>query len=155
MQYRQEYSFKGNTLTTILVFVLVFAGIYFVAKGVFWFLSLLAPVLLIAALIIDYRVALNYGKWLIQLTRNNLLAGLGAILLSVLGYPIVFALLLGKALINRKLRQLKQDEQLRREGELIDFEEVDSRQHRVELPPLREREAEKEKGDSEYDDLFK
>ncbi|MCB0621616.1 MAG: hypothetical protein KDC43_23620 [Saprospiraceae bacterium] len=155
MQYRQEYSFKGNTLTTILVFVLVFAGIYFVAKGVFWFLSLLAPVLLIAALIIDYRVALNYGKWLIQLTRNNLLAGLGAILLSVLGYPIVFALLLGKALFNRKLRQLKQDEQLRREGELIDFEEVDSRQHRVELPPLREREAEKEKGDSEYDDLFK
>jgi hypothetical protein len=145
MQSQREFQMRGNTWTAMIVLILLLVGLFFLARGVFWLLSMLAPVLLIAALIIDYKVAVGYVKWLIRLVKQNWVFGLGAVLLTVIGYPVVFAFLFGKALLNRRIQQA-QEEAL--EGDYIDFEEV-SKEGRVELPPLREKEKR-----TDYDNLF-
>ena len=119
----------------IALLVIVLIAVFFIARGIFWLLSYLAPILLIAAAIIDHRVIINYVKWLIDLTKRNILVGLGAIVLSVIGYPVVFALLLGRALMNRKIKDMEDQERLQREGQLVDYEELDSKPATpVELP---------------------
>lgn len=135
MENRKEFEIKGNTWGAILVMVVALIALFFVAKGVFWLLSILAPILLIAAVIIDHKVLINYVKWLVDMVKRNVLVGLVAIVLSVIGYPVVFALLFGRALMNRKIRDIEKQERIFREGELVDFEEMESKAPPpVELP---------------------
>ncbi|MBK7406851.1 MAG: hypothetical protein IPL49_12695 [Saprospirales bacterium] len=148
MENRKEFQIKGNTWGAILVLVIAFIAVFFIAKSIFWLLSLVAPVLLIAAVIIDYKVLTNYINWLVSLAKRNLLVGLGAIALSIIGYPVVFALLLGRALMNRKLKQIEKQQQVHRDGELVDFEELESQAP----PPL---ELPKEEPEAGYEDMFK
>jgi hypothetical protein len=105
----------------------------------------------------DYRTVLGYGRWLAYLTQRNTLAGIAAILLTVLGFPLVAAFLAGKALLMRGARKAKQEHERRKRGELIDFEEIDSRP--LDLKRLdKERPApikrEEKRKDDKYDDLF-
>ena len=53
-----------NSISSILILVLLFVGLFFVAKSIFTILSWVAPIMLIATLIIDHKVVLGYGKWL-------------------------------------------------------------------------------------------
>lgn len=152
MTYRREFQMKGNTWAAIAVLVLVFIGVFFVARGLFWLLNILAPVMLIATLIIDYKVLVGYGKWIVGLVRRDLLLGLGAILLTLVGYPVVLAFLLGKALMNRKVRQLQKESQKKAEGEWVDFEELESKKKDSDWPVLPPKET-REKND--YEDLFR
>lgn len=148
MQNQREFQIKGNTWGAVAVLVVALIALFFIARGVFWLLSILAPIMLIAALIIDYKVLIEYVKWLVALTRRNVLVGAGAIILSVIGYPIVFAILLGRALMNKKIKDIETQERMHKEGELVDFEELESRQPPVELPK-------EEEPKSGYDDMFK
>ncbi|MCB9283345.1 MAG: hypothetical protein H6563_04665 [Lewinellaceae bacterium] len=135
MENRKEFEIRGNTWGAILVMVIALIALFFIAKGVFFLLSILAPVLLIAAVIIDHKVLVNYVKWLVGMVKRNVLVGLVAIVLSVIGYPVVFALLFGRALMNRKIRDIEKQERVFREGELVDFEEMESKTPPpVELP---------------------
>lgn len=134
MENRKEFKIQGNTWGMIALLVVGLIAVFIIARGIFWLLSLVAPILLIAAAIIDHRVIVNYAKWLVDLTKRNILVGLGAILLSIVGYPVVFALLLGRALMNRKLKDMEAQERVHRDGELIDYEELETKTPRVELP---------------------
>lgn len=157
MQYRQQFNFgnggnnSGNLLWSVLVGIFVLVGLYFLARFIFRILYFLSPLLLIATLIIDHKVVVNFGKWVVNLFRQNVVLGIGATLLSIFGFPIVTTFLFGKALLNRRIKQAEAEHERQTKGEMIDYEELDSE-------PLDLRQLEKEtrtrEEDNEYEDLF-
>lgn len=156
-----------NSIASILFLVLIFVGLFFVAKGVFWILSWLAPVFLILTLIIDYKVVVSYGTWLVNLLKKNILMGLGAVLLTVFGFPVVSGFLFGKAIISKKIKEkLGQFEQpTQKKEEFVSYEEVeddiiveepldlDNVPRRIEKPEIIIKENKSQSG-NEYDNLF-
>lgn len=137
MIYRKESKDPITSIGALLIMVAFMIGLFIVARFVFRILAFLSPALLIAALILDYRTVVGYGRWLVNLLRRNLLMGVGAILLTVVGFPLVAAFLAGKALLMRNTRAAKKDRETRLEGEFVEFEEIDD--EIVELPRLREK----------------
>ncbi|MCB0546539.1 MAG: hypothetical protein KDD19_03070 [Phaeodactylibacter sp.] len=161
MGYRKEINFNNNnpfsSITGILLVVLFLVVLYFIARAIFTILYYLSPVMIVAALIVDYRVVLGYFKWLGGLLRDNLLLGIGAILLSVLGFPVLSAFLLGKALFKRQVKKARAQEEVRApgDGEYIEFEELEDEP--LELPRIPKQEKPREqpkKKDSHYDEFF-
>lgn len=171
MQYRREYRFGipdnggrgrspfnfGGILVGIIALILIFV----VARFVFRLLYFLAPILLIATAIMDYRVLLGYGRWIGNMLRQNILLGIGAIVLTIVGFPIVAAGLFGKALLNRQLRKAppyeQQQQPLVKLGEYVEFEEVPD-DKALRLPKIEKKEAPPRilpKKDNEYDSFFK
>lgn len=141
-----------NSITSILTLVLVFVGIYFIASWLFKILAWLAPIFLIITLVIDYRVVLNYGKWLYNLLLKNPIMGIGGILLTFFGFPVIAGFLLVKALLYRKVRDVKQQYETQTQGELIDYEEIeDESPIRLELPEVDKRSNKKNR---DYDQFF-
>ncbi len=169
MQYRKEYHFNGFSgknsgkspfnLGTLLIAIVALIMLFVIARFVFRLLYFLSPFLLIATAIIDYKVITGYISWLVNLTRRSTGLGIAAIVMSVLGFPIVTAGLFGKALFNRQVRKMQQaahDKEVRAEiGEYVDFEEVKKE------PPMRLPEIEKKEEprrpqqNNEYDQFFK
>ncbi len=157
-----------NSIGSILVLVLMFVGLFFVAKGVFWVLSWLAPVFLILTLVIDYKVIVNYGKWILKMLQTNLIVGIGAVLLTIFGFPIVSGFLLGKALLSRKLKQTMgqfegQQGRMKEKDEFATYEEItdepdidepldlNTNKPKVERPEVI---IKKKSSSSNYEDLF-
>lgn len=157
MQYR-EYRFDNNnnpfnSIVGIVVMVLALLALFFIARFIVRILYFIAPLILIVAAIIDYKVIVGYVKWLISLTRRNTLTGIGAIALSALFYPFVGIFLLGKALLKRRIKQAETEQQRTREGEYIEYEDLSD--ETLELPPMEKRESERqEKKDDRYDQFF-
>ncbi|TAK34566.1 MAG: hypothetical protein EPO28_15860 [Saprospiraceae bacterium] len=152
MPYRKTVQFRIDSIAGLLLMVLFFIGIFFVLRGLFWVLSWVAPVLLIAAFIIDRSVVINYGKWLIRTVKNNPLLGIAAIVFTVIGYAVVFPLLFAKAFFKKKIKTATQQYESQQQGEFVDFEELDgasSQEKPLELPPLKKKEQQ-----GEYDQLF-
>jgi len=169
MQYQKENNFNGFrsggsgkspfNLGTLLIAVVSLILMFVIARFVFRMLYFLAPFLLVATAIIDYKVITGYVGWLIGLTKRNTGLGIAAIILSILGFPIVTAGLFGKALFNRQVRkaqQQKHDEIVHPEiGEYVDFEEI-KREKPMRLPEIEKREEpRRQKPDNEYDQFFK
>lgn len=159
MQTQKRYVFEsgGSPLSSIgavILLVLFFVALFFIARGIFTLLAYLSPVLLIITLVLDYQVVTSYLKWVFQLVRQNPLAGIGMILLTVLGFPVVVGFLFGKALLKRKIKQVQRNFETRQRGELVEYEEIESRPaEKIELPPMplpRQKEPEK----NPYDDLL-
>lgn len=115
-----------NAIVGILLMIVFLIGIYYVARLIFRILLFLSPFMLIATLIIDRSVVTGYIQWLFGMTRRNPLIGVLGIVLSILGFPVVSAFLLARALLNKKIKETQQKEKIRREGQFIDFEELDS-----------------------------
>jgi hypothetical protein len=126
MENRNEFQIRSNTWGGLIVLIGLLILLFFIARGIFTLLSYVAPVLLIATAIIDHKVIIGYVHWLVGLLKRNILIGLGAIVLSVIGFPVVSALLLGRALINRKVKDYDRRAQSIHEGELVDYEELDT-----------------------------
>lgn len=156
MAYRRSDINPSNSITSILALVLVFVALYFVAKGVFTVLSWVAPVLLIITAIMDHRTIIDYGKWLWNLLRKNVIMGIGAILLTVVGFPIIAGFLFVKALFRRKIGQLEKNIKTEREGQFVDYEEVESTTYEpLELPPIEPQpKAEPRREKNDYEDMF-
>ncbi|MCO6477537.1 MAG: hypothetical protein J5I94_12980 [Phaeodactylibacter sp.] len=159
MGYRKEINFDNrnpfNSIIGVILIVLFLVTLYFIARAIFTILYYLSPIMIVAALIIDHRVVLGYVKWLIGLLRDNLLLGLGATILSVLGFPVLSAFLLGKALFKRQVKKARQEAEEAREGEYIEYEELNSEE--LELPRLEKEERKRdrpENPDNRYDDFF-
>jgi len=128
----------GNSLGGILLMVFIFVALYFIAKSIFTLLSWLAPVLLIGTAIINYKVLTGYGKWLFNLLKKNPLFGILAIIMTVVGFPVVAGFLFAKALLYRKADQMKQEYETQTQGELIDYEEIEEDTIvPLELPPIK------------------
>jgi hypothetical protein len=131
----------------------VLIGLFYLASFVLKILYWVAPVLFIASLIIDHKVFLGYFGWISKLLKRNLLVGIGSIFLSLFFFPFVSLFLLGSALFKKKIREAEQDAVRRRDGDLIDYEEVDTES--LELPRLEKREpprSDDPKG--KYDEFF-
>lgn len=143
-----------NSIGSILTLVLVLVGLYFVAKGLFTILSWLAPVLLIIALVLNHKVVLNYGKWLIELVQKNIIMGIAAILLTVVGFPVIAGFLAIKAYLYRKVDGAIKEAEEQRAGEFIEYEEIDDDfdEPPLELPDFEKRSS--RPSSNQYDQLF-
>ncbi|MEO6131522.1 MAG: hypothetical protein ABIQ02_06715 [Saprospiraceae bacterium] len=150
----QGFSVKGNGIFGIIFMVLFFVALFFIAKGIFTILLWLSPVLFIGALIINHKTVWNYLKFLLSLVQRHVLAGIIAIILSVIGFPVLSGVLFGKAFFDRKMRRLHQAHTSRESSEFVDYEEVikPARRSDLELPPLEKKEPEKK--DNRYEKLF-
>ena len=158
MTNRREFQIGGSNnplggIGAIVILVLFFVALYFVAKGLFTLLSYVAPVLLILTLIIDYKVVIDFGKWIIKLFKNNVLTGILAVVLTIIGFPIAAGFLFFRAMVRRKLRSM--GEQVDQRDEFTDYEEVVEEEDFLELPPIEPVEKPQQKSDSDYEDLFK
>jgi uncharacterized membrane protein YbaN (DUF454 family) len=147
---REEGFGSQNTIVTAVFLVLAFFALFWVARSIFTIMAWLAPVFLIITLIINYRIVLNYGKWLWGLLNNNPLMGVLGILLTVVGFPVVSFLLFGKALLYRKSKQLEKAYEEQKYGTYTEYEIIDE-----EPLELRELEEKVRKDDrDEYEKLF-
>ncbi len=158
MSKRKDFEFnvggqKINPVLAVILLVLFLVALFMLTKFIIKILYFLAIPAFIATLILDYKVVLGFVQWLIKLTKRNLIAGLLAILLSALAYPLTSAFLLVKAIFNRKVRQVEKQQRDFKEGELVDFEELDSQP----LDLNKRKPAEKQRNtpqDDEYDQFF-
>lgn len=148
MSNYKEINFGKNPLNLIVglvVLIVVMLGLFRLANLIFQLLYYVAPILLIAALVLDHKVVIGYGKWVVSLLNKNPIMGIGAILMTIFGFPVVTAFLLGKILFKRQVSKVQKAATEAREGELVDFEELDSKP--LDLPEVKRKE-------SEYDDLL-
>jgi hypothetical protein len=152
MTYRKTSSFRLDGITSILILIGFLVAMYFIVKYTLIALTVVAPILLIAAFIIDRSVIFNYVKWIGSTLKSNPLLGIGAILFTIFGYMLVFTFLFGKAVLKKKFKQAQQQYENERNGELIEFEELESKPSRekpLDLPKLKKQET-----GTEYDRLF-
>ena len=152
MTIRKTSSFRLDGISGILILIGFLVALYFIVKYTLIALTVVAPLMLIATLIIDRSVVFNYVKWIGSTLKSNPLLGIGAILFTIFGYTLVFPFLFGKAILKKKFKQAKQEYENQTQGELVDFEEIESKPSRekpLELPQLK-----KQAKGSEYDQLF-
>ena len=152
----QSYGIRSNGIVGILFFVLVLVVLYYVAKGIFNILMWLTPVLLIAALIIDYKSVLGFVKWIGGMVNKNPILGIVIAILAVVLYPVTSAFLFFKALASKKIRGFREEMTRRKEGEFVDHEEVSTRPTRLDLnaPRPARRRADDTTEEADYEELF-
>lgn len=110
-------------------------------------LYFIAPVLLIATLIVDYKVVISYVKQLLGLWKKNVLWGLGATAFTFFLYPIVFAILLFRALGGRGRARFFESSTTNKE-EYADYEIIDEELDLEDLDKVKNKEK-------RYDDYFR
>jgi hypothetical protein len=155
MTVQKEFKFGGenNPLGTfggLIILILFFVALFFIAKGIFTLLSYVAPVLLILSLIIDHTAVIDFGKFIIKLFKNNILVGILAVLLTIVGFPIVAGFIFFRSIIRRKLKSITKE--MNKEPEFVPYEEVVEEEDFLELPEM---EHPPQEVDNDYDDLFK
>ena len=150
----QGFSIRANGIIGFVFMVAVLVGLFFVAKGIFKLLAFAAPVLIILALIINYRTVVNYLRFVLGLLHRNPLGGIIAILLSIFGFPILSGVLFGKSILDRKVKRLQQAHQTQERSEFVDYEEVirPEREDSLNLPPLEKKNPVSK--ENPYKDLF-
>lgn len=158
-QYKYSFNSSNNnpfsSIIGVVLGILFLLGLFFIARFIFTILYYLSPIMLIAALIVDHKVVTGYGKWLLRLTKDNALLGIGAILLTVLGFPLVTLFLLGKALLRKRVKEAQEEAMQQREGEYIEYEELNSEP--LDLPQIEQWEKqaeERRRKNNDYDDFF-
>lgn len=136
-----------NAIIGVAVIVIFLAGLFMLARFVFQMLAFLSPIMLIAALVIDYRVVTDYLKWIRNVFRRDKIAGVLIGVFSVFGFPVLSAFFLAKALLNKKVKKVKAQNERRRDGDLVEYEELET-----DFPPRWPRKEEKSVND---DDLVR
>ncbi len=123
---------QGIGKTVIGIGLVAFFAIvmFYVLKGVWAVMSLLAWGFLLVALVVNYRVVIDYVKRLLDLLKRNPLYGVGGIIFSVVLYPLVFLVLMvralgGKAFANVGFSSNQQDEEEFTDYEILDDEPLD------------------------------
>lgn len=146
--------FNSNFWVGFIVMFLVMIGLFYIARGIFTILAWAAPVLIIATLILRHQVILSYGRMLINLTRRNPLMGIVAIVLTIVGFPVVAFALFGKALLDRKLIKLGSQQRTGYQDEYTDYEVLD--EEPLDLPNMERpsrSSSSKTYRENPYDDL--
>ena len=154
--------FDRSPVGTIIGIVIFVAVLYVMFSIVGWIISLLYKyswLILIAALIIDYRVVLGYLKGVKRLFDRNAVYGLLAAVATVAFYPFVFLYFLGMALFKKKVKEAQKEADIRRNGKWVDYEEVSEEPVDIdteyrELPPPPQPQA-RRREDGDYDQYFK
>lgn len=139
-----------NTIIGIVLMVIALVVMFYIARFIYRLLWILSPLAIIAALVIDRNVVINFGKWIINLFKQNTIAGIVSVALTAIAFPLVSVFLLGRAFLSKKVKEMKEEQELRTKGEFIEFEELDSKP--LELPELDKQEEPKKGND--YEELF-
>ena len=125
-RFPQQRGGQMGGIIGIIMMAVVVIGLYFVVRGIFNLLYFIAPVLLIATLIIDYKIVLNYLKQLGGLFKTNPLYGIGATAFTFFLYPIVFVVLLFRALSGKgRQRIFNSAGQTDNSAEFSEYEEIE------------------------------
>lgn len=141
-----------NLIFGTLFLVAAVVLLLWLAKSVFAILAWLAPILLIATLIIDYKVLLRYGKWILNALKANLMSGILYSVLTVVFFPVVSFLLFGRALLSRKVKNLEKAYREVREPAYTEYEIVDeSGEDQLELPEILKQQK---TSNEDYEQLF-
>ncbi len=147
-----EYG-SQNSVATVLFLIAFFIAMFFIARGIFTILSWVAPVLLIITLVINYRIVLNYGKWIWNLIKERLPLGILAVIFTVIGFPVVVFFLFAKALFYRKSKQMQQQYEEEKLGRYTDYEIVE--EDTLELDDRHIRQHVDKDDTDDYEKLFK
>jgi hypothetical protein len=148
--FEQKSSWK-----VIVGAILGLIALFWLAKGVFFILNIIAPFLLIITLILNYKVVLGYGTWLLELIKRDLLLGILAAIGTVFFFPVVSAYLFGKMLLLRKVNKMKNEFNAQntfyQNEEFTSYEEVEEIAPNIlKLPKT----AEKQTNSNNYDTFF-
>lgn len=144
----------GSLIIGAVVLIVILLVMMSIARITYSLLSLVALPLLVITAIIDYKIIVNYVNWIVKLVRQNTLAGIGVGVLSVVFYPVVAAILFGRAFFTWRMKKaMKQQAEYPQEeqgkiGEYIDFEDI--------TPPKRTKikQTRSSSTENEYDELF-
>lgn len=131
-----------NAVIGVAVIVIFLVGLFMLTRFVFRILAFLSPIMLIAALVIDYTVVTDYFKWIRSMFRRDAVVGVIIAILSVFGFPVLSAYFLARALLKKQVKKAKADYERRRDGDLVDYEELET-----DFPP---RKREKTRSDDDY-----
>ena len=120
----QQSTNKLNPLISVVVLLAIMIGFFFAAQYIYKLLLYISPVVILITLILDYRVFASFGKLLMAFTKQNLIAGICFIALSVFLFPLIALFLLGKALLKRRISKFEQSI-YEQENTFFSFEEVE------------------------------
>lgn len=159
--FKMSFSSSRNPLgflVPLIILTLFFTALFFIAKSIFIGLAYASPVLILLTLLIDWRVVSEYIQFIWKLLKENSVVGLVMILLSVLGFPIVFGFLFFKALGRRSIK--KTIEQIEKEQKTYtDYEEVEDIDDEtfLELPSKQGKPIimTNQNENNDYDEVFK
>lgn len=98
-------SFKGSGLYSLIAGILLFIALFYIAKGVFWVLTWVSPVLLIATLVLDYKVVTDFLLMLWNMILRSPISGILFTAISFVAFPITILYLFGRAWIGYYLRK--------------------------------------------------
>lgn len=123
-QYRQN-STSLSPWVSVLVLLALLTAFFFVAQYIYKFLFYISPLVIIATLILDYKVFVNYGRLVMAFMKQNVVVGISMIVLSAFLFPVISVFLLGKAILKRKIN--KMEAKIREEeNTFTNYEEVDN-----------------------------
>jgi predicted membrane protein len=167
MTLYKEFNFGGKNnpmgnfgpLIGLVLFLLL---MYYFVTGLFTLLNWAFPVLLIGALLLDYTVVTDYGKFIFKLLKENILFGLIAILFTIIGYPAVAGYLFFKAWARRSLKKVvgKMESERNKYDEYEEIKPIKEEDDFIILPKIEKpQEVKRTNGDQKtgngYEDLFK
>ena len=115
-----------SAIVGVAVIVIFMVGLFMLARFVFRILAFLSPIMLIAALIIDYTVVTDYLKWVRNTFRRDAIAGVIIGILSVIGFPVLSGYFLARALLKKQVKKAKANYERRRDGDLVEYEELET-----------------------------
>ena len=137
----------------LLILTFFFATLYFIARGIFTLLYWVGPVLLIIALILDYKVVVEFLQFVWSLLLKKPLLGLLVVGLGIIGWPIITGYLFFKALGRRNMKKLY-DTVEKEQNTYTEFEEVVEDESFLELPQLNKQKEAPTQQPNKYDQLF-
>lgn len=141
---------KTNPLMFLVVFVFALLALYWLAKGVFTILTWAFPIVVIATAVINYRVLLGYGRWVIDNFKRSPVIGIVIAVLTVMAYPFVGLFLLYRAISSKsKPEESTHGESV--QGDYIKYEDVEQGEDFLDLSDI-EKSAPEIK--NRYDELF-
>jgi uncharacterized membrane protein YciS (DUF1049 family) len=172
MSYQRSFRTGGNSnnpfgsIISLLIFVGILIFLFFVVTSFVKLLYLVAPVLLIATLLINHRIVADYVMGVFDTFRNDILFGIVKILFSVFCYPFVIGWLFAKAMFYRKVNTLKKDmeqqmghtNQTQDDTQYTEYEELSSDldiNKKPEKPIILDLPKPKDKTRDDFDQLFK
>lgn len=120
--YKVYRTSKVHPILLLVIFGLFLFIFIRIVRGLIGLLALLTPVLLVATVILNYKVIIGYGKWLISSLKSNPVFGVLAIAFTIMAFPLVAAYLLLKA-INSRSGGVEPTKRIK--GEYITYEEVE------------------------------
>lgn len=115
-----------NAIIGVAVIVIFLVGLFMLARFVFRILAFLSPIMLIAALVIDYTVVTDYLKWIRSTFRRDAIAGVIIGILSVIGFPVLSGYFLARALLKKQVKKAKAEYERKRDGDLVEYEELET-----------------------------